>query len=393
MRVSFFIITPLLFNKPKNLFKHLSPPPNNKNKTAKYLYFLRSTADMAKTLTAEHKYQLITLNLQEVIGEVQLREILAQRNLKVYWGTAPTGKPHLGYFVPILKIADFLKAGCEVTILIADLHAYLDNMKTTWELLEKRTKYYEFVIKEMLKLIDVPVDKLRFVRGTDFQLGKEYTLDMYKISALTNIKDTQKAGAEVVKQTETPKMSGLLYPILQSLDEVYLKCDAQFGGMDQRKIFMFATDFLPKIGYDKKAHLMNYLIPGLGESGKMSSSEPNSKIDFDDSDEIIRKKINKAHCVDGVTENNGLLAILRFILFRNLGSEKREFVIGRPEKYGGKISFRSYQDAETAFADKKLASVDLKQGVADELIRFIGPLRNVLEKNKRLMQEAYPEAK
>jgi tyrosyl-tRNA synthetase len=26
-------------------------------------------------------------------------------------------------------VADFLKAGCEVTILFADLHAFLDNMK------------------------------------------------------------------------------------------------------------------------------------------------------------------------------------------------------------------------------------------------------------------------
>lgn len=34
--------------------------------------------------------------------------------MKVYWGTATTGKPHVAYFVPMSKIADFLKAGCEV---------------------------------------------------------------------------------------------------------------------------------------------------------------------------------------------------------------------------------------------------------------------------------------
>jgi tyrosyl-tRNA synthetase len=38
------------------------------------------------------------------------------------------------------KIADFLLAGCEVTILFADLHAYLDNMKAPWELLSLRTQ-------------------------------------------------------------------------------------------------------------------------------------------------------------------------------------------------------------------------------------------------------------
>jgi tyrosyl-tRNA synthetase len=56
-----------------------------------------------------------------------IREIVAKRDLKVYWGTATTGAPHIAYFVPMSKIADFLRAGAEVTILFADLHAFLDN--------------------------------------------------------------------------------------------------------------------------------------------------------------------------------------------------------------------------------------------------------------------------
>lgn len=65
-------------------------------------------------LTLAQKKQLISRNLQEIIGEDKLDEILAHRNLKVYWGTATTGKPHLAYFLPITKIGDFLRAGCEV---------------------------------------------------------------------------------------------------------------------------------------------------------------------------------------------------------------------------------------------------------------------------------------
>lgn len=61
---------------------------------------------------------------------------------------------------------------CQVTILFADLHAYLDNMKAPWELLELRTSYYENVIKAMLESIGVPLEKLRFVKGTDYQLSK-----------------------------------------------------------------------------------------------------------------------------------------------------------------------------------------------------------------------------
>jgi len=342
-------------------------------------------------MNSNEKYDLIVRDLQEIVDEEKLKEIVNSRDLKLYWGTAPTGKPHLGYFVPIYKIGDFLNAGCQVTILFANMHAYLDNMKSSWDLLEKRTKYYEFLIKEMLKLINVPLDKLKFVKGTDFQLTEKYTLDMYKLSALSTTKDTQKAGAQVVKQIDNPKMSNLLYPILQALDEEYLEVDAQFGGVDQRKIFMFAREFLPKIGYEKRIHLMNTLIPGLGESGKMSSSEPNSKIDFDDTDKQIRKKINKAFCADGVTENNGLLAILKHIIFRKLNADKKDFVINRPEEYGGKVSFSNYEDVEKSFETKELSSIDLKQGIADVLIDFLTPLRNSIESNIDLYNGAYPK--
>lgn len=92
----------------------------------------------------------------------QIRSIVQERDLRIYWGTgsllhrpclpvlttccsATTGAPHIAYFVPMSKIADFLRAGCQVrlcalselvhadvaaqvTILFADLHAYLDNM-------------------------------------------------------------------------------------------------------------------------------------------------------------------------------------------------------------------------------------------------------------------------
>ena len=90
------------------------------------------------------------------------------------------------YFVPISKLSDMLRAGCHVTVLFADLHAYLDNMKAPWDLLQLRTQYYQEVIKAMLQAINVPIDKLKFVQGTEFQLSQAYTLDVYKLSSLVS---------------------------------------------------------------------------------------------------------------------------------------------------------------------------------------------------------------
>jgi hypothetical protein len=83
-------------------------------------------------------------------------------------------------------------AGCHVTILFADLHAYLDNLKSDWELLKLRCEWYEFIIKEMLTYIGVPLDKLKFIRGTEYQLSEKYTMDMYRMSALVTTEHTKK---------------------------------------------------------------------------------------------------------------------------------------------------------------------------------------------------------
>eukprot|EP01121_Diplochlamys_sp_Union-15-3_P016062 TRINITY_DN53_c0_g1_i1.p1 TRINITY_DN53_c0_g1~~TRINITY_DN53_c0_g1_i1.p1 ORF type:complete len:376 (+),score=78.93 TRINITY_DN53_c0_g1_i1:120-1247(+) len=350
-----------------------------------------------KSLTAEQKFEIITRDLQEYVGEKELKEKLEKDgSIKVYWGTAITGKPHLGYFVPMYKIADFLSAGCEVTILFADLHGFLDNLKSSWEELHKRCHWYEFIIKEMLKRIGVPLDKLKFVRGSDYQLSQQYSLDVYKVSTKVTTEHCLKAGAEVVRQVDHPLLSNLLYPILQALDEEYLKVDAQFGGVDQRKIFMFARDHLPALGYQKRIHLMNPLIPGLGKSGKMSSSEPLSKVDFDDGEKVIRSKFNSAYSEDGVAEGNGILAILRYILFRFIQSEGRQLVVERPDKYGGTVTFNTYEEVVSKFVSKDdfpLSSIDLKKAVANEVIKFLAPITKAISENLTLLQAAYPEEK
>ena len=125
--------------------------------------------------------------------------------------------------------------------------------------------------------------------------------------------DARKAGAEVVKQVDNPVISGLIYPILQALDEEALDVHAQFGGEDQRKIFALAMESLPKLGYRTRAHLMNPMVPGL-TGGKMSASDPNSKIDLLDAPDVSARKIKKANAPPKVVENNGLLAFVEHVL-------------------------------------------------------------------------------
>ncbi|XP_074605093.1 tyrosyl-tRNA synthetase [Brevipalpus obovatus] len=335
----------------------------------------------------EEKFNLITRNLEEILGEDRLKEVLSQRDLILHWGTATTGKPHVAYFVPMSKVADFLKAGCQVTILFADLHGYLDNMKAPFELLELRVQYYEQVIKAMLESIGVPLEKLKFCKGSEYQFKENFTKDVYRLASVVTEHDAKKAGAEVVKQVDHPLLSSLLYPGLQALDEEYLNDDAQFGGIDQRKIFTFSEKYLPQLGYKKRIHLMNPMIPGLA-GGKMSSSEEESKIDLLDPPEVVKRKLKKAFCEPGKIEDNGVLAFVKHVVLPIFG----EFTLQRKPDFGGPIEYKVYSNIEEDYKSETLHPGDLKASVEIYLNRLLAPIRQKFEDPdlKKLAESAYP---
>lgn len=352
-------------------------------------------------MNADEKFNLITKGLQEVLNPQIIKNVLENedRPLKIYWGTAPTGKPHCGYFVPMIKLAHFLKAGCEVTVLMADLHAYLDNMKAPLEVVQYRGAYYSLVVKAILKSIGVPIEKLKFITGSDYQLKAEYTMDLFKLSNKVSQNDAKRAGADVVKQVDNPLLSGLIYPLMQALDEHYLDVDVQFGGVDQRKIFVLAEEQLPGIGYKKRAHLMNPMVPGLGQGGKMSASDPNSKIDIIEEPKVVKKKIASAFCAPGDIDN-GMIAFLENVVqpIQELKDDKEgsfNFYIDRPEKYGGPINYDSLQALKDDFSASKLSPVDLKAGVSDKINELLAPIRAMYEEDKAFQEAAvngYPVA-
>ncbi|THH26336.1 hypothetical protein EUX98_g7851 [Antrodiella citrinella] len=375
---------------------------------------------------ADEKYELITRRLQEVLGGESIKAILNEgRSPKCYWGTAPTGRPHIGYFVALTKIADFLRAGVEVKILLADVHAFLDNLKAPLDLVAHRTKYYKFLLLAVFQSLGIPTSKLTFVEGSSYQLTRDYNLDSYRLSAIVTEHDAKKAGAEVVKQVESPLLSGLLYPGLQALDEQYLGVDFQFGGVDQRKIFTFAELYLPRLGYAKRAHLMNTMVPGLS-GGKMSASDPNSKIDFLDTPSTIRKKIKSAFCEEGNVADNGVLSFVQAVLIpisqlrlerlqgktgvdseegQNATGEQTPFTVEgapegsvfsifRKEDYGGSLHYKTYDDLKNDFAEKKVHPKDLKTAVAEAIVKLLEPIQKAFEESeewKTIEQLAYPD--
>jgi len=339
-------------------------------------------------MDVEKRFQLIKRNTQEIVTEDELKELLSKKKTPaVYIGTAVTGKPHIGYYVWVLKLADFLKAGFKVKLLVADLHGALDN--TPWELLDKRYEYYNAVIPLMFESIGADIKNFEMVKGSAFQKSADYFYDVLRVSTFATIHDAKKASSEVVKQSENPKIASLIYPIMQALDEEYLGVDIQYGGVDQRKILMFAREYLPKIGYAPRVEVMTPLIHGLiGE--KIRESKEESKIDLLDTAERVREKLKKAFCPEGEVDGNGILAFAKHVIFTLKEDHGKEFIIERPEKFGGSLKYKDYSALERDFIAKKVHPLDLKKAVGEEIIKLLEPMQKHRDKIEKIAKGAYP---
>jgi tyrosyl-tRNA synthetase len=347
----------------------------------------------------KNKEYLILNDLHEVmISKNILSKILQKRALKVYWGTAPTGKIHIGYLLGLRKIKDMIKAGCEITILIADLHAVLDNLKSNEKQVGMRTEYYTRTIKLLLESMGVDISKINFVIGSSYQYSPEFTKDIYRLMSITRVGKASHCGAEVVKHDDNPLLSSLIYPYMQILDEIYLKTDAQLGGLDQRKIFTEAKEILPKIGYTTpRIHFMNKMLPSINSHPKnselkMSASDSNNKIDVYDTPKNIKKKIMGAYCLEGDSKTSSLFDLLEYVIFPLLNFT--DFIIFRDDKYGGTLKYKHYWKLVEDFNSKLIHPTDLKNSIAEFFISFLSPLQKYLESNpefKKLIDVAYKE--
>ena len=170
---------------------------------------------------------------------------------------------------------------------------------------------------------------------------------------------------------------------------------------------------------------MNPMVPGLG-GGKMSSSDPNSKIDFLDGPKVVEKKIKSAFCEEGNVTENGLLAFINAVVIPisqlrieraqgKTGADAEEgagavgeqtpfvlegapegtvFSIFRKEEHGGSLHYHDFAALEADFAAKKVHPKDLKTAVADAIVRLLDPIRKTFEADEewqKVEKLAYPD--
>jgi tyrosyl-tRNA synthetase len=319
----------------------------------------------------DKRVELAERNISEVITREELRDLLERkRHPMAYVGYEPSGKIHLGHVLTINKLRDLQEAGFEITVLLADIHAYL-NRKGSLEDMRKLADYN----KECFIALGLEEDKARFVLGSEIQLRRDYFLDVQRLALETTLLRAKRSMDLVGRKEENPRVARVLYPLMQVVDMVALGVDVAVGGMDQRKIHMLARDNLPKLGYSAPVCIHTPIIHGLDGADKMSSSLDNF-IAVDDSPEEIKRKLRKAFCPIGEAVNNPVMELYQHLIFPRYP----EVVIRRPEKYGGDLEYRGYGELEADYVKGEVHPQDLKESAAGYLTDMLSSVREYILK-------------
>ncbi len=329
-------------------------------------------------MNVDEKIKLIKQDALELIGEQELIEILKQRTAKSYWGIAPSGPPHIGYYRTIAKQFDLIKAGFDHTILIANLHAYMDDMKSPWEEINNRAEIY----KKCLQLIGLEGKNVTYKFGTDFQLDQEYYKQLLRMMPYVTVKRAARAASEVCRNMENAKVSSIVYPLMQSLDCWALDIDLAYAGIDNRHVYMLTREIFPKLGFKKPSVLLTPLGLGLEGAKKMDASKKQGRLELFASEEEIRQKIMKAYCPQKQIEGNPVFEYMKYLIMK----KEEKIVIKRPEKYGGDLIINSPEELEQKYLNGEIHPLDLKNATAEYLIKILKPIREYFEKNPDLLK-------
>ena len=196
-------------------------------------------------MDSEENLDLIGSNAVEVVTDDELKELIKENpSPRVYVGYEPSGKIHLGHMISVNKLIDLQKVGFKIVVLLADLHAYL-NDKGTMEEIGEIARFN----RACFIGIGLDPEKTEFVLGSEVQLTKEYFMNVQKLALVTTLLRARRSMDMVSKEDENPKVARVIYPLMQVIDMITLGVDVAVGGIDQRKIHMLARDNLPKLGF------------------------------------------------------------------------------------------------------------------------------------------------
>jgi len=208
----------------------------------------------------------------------------------LYTGRGPSGGVHLGHLIPWI-FTKYLqdKFGAELYFQMTDDEKYYNSDNLS---LEKTSKLAE---ENTLDLIAIGFDPKKTFVFTD----TGYMRTMYPIAAKV-AKHTTFSTAKAVFGFENSTDIGMIFfPAIQAatcflpsvLKGYNIPCLIP-AAIDQDPYWRgIARQVAPKLGFYKPAQMHSKFLPGLGQGGKMSASQPETAIFTTDDPETVEKKV------------------------------------------------------------------------------------------------------
>jgi tryptophanyl-tRNA synthetase len=209
----------------------------------------------------------------------------------LYTGRAPSGPVHLGHLMPWL-FTKWLqdKFDVELWFQFPDEEKFLFKQDLSWDDGQK------WLNENMLDIIALGFDP----KKTHFIIDSQHAGLMYKEACKVAKKITFSTVKSSFGLNEQSNLGSIFYTSMQAvpafLPSVIKKKEIPClipHAIDQDPHFRITRDILPKLGHYKPASIQCVFLPPLsGTEGKMSSSAQAS-IFTTDSEEEVKKKINK----------------------------------------------------------------------------------------------------
>lgn len=358
-------------------------------------------------MNIEQKSNLIKHNIAEVLTEEDLKMLLESgEQIKHYIGFEISGKVHLGTGLTCMqKVKNFMDAGAECTIFLADWHTWInEKLGGNFETIKRvAVDYFKEAMSVAFECIGGDPKKLKFVLGSDLYHNTntywETVIDVAKHVTLSRMQRSitilgRKEGGEV-------DFAKLIYPAMQVADVFHMGINLAHAGMDQRKAHVIVRDVADKLQLHplknkegkvvKPIAIHHELLLGLGkpemditaikseseikeamESMKMSKSKESSAVFIHDSEEAIKEKIAKAFCPPREIIFNPILNWTRLLIFNNVNSFLE---IKRKNQFGGNRNYSDYKTLEADFQKGDLHPLDLKNAVTAKIIKILKPAR------------------
>ena len=368
-------------------------------------------------LTNDEKFNLITRNLEETLTEDELKGLIkSDKPLVHYIGFEISGKVHLGQGLAVMqKVKEVHDAGAETIIWLADWHGWINNkLDGTLETASKMAReYFAEAMKAAYLCVGGNPNDLVFKQGSELYQDMDFWAKTIKVAKATTLSRMMRSTDIMGRLArESSSSATIFYPAMQAADIFQMGVNIAHAGTDQRNVHIVARDAAKEVGFAKPIAIHHHLIMGLkplgesndpklkelankasGTSGlsyeekaelitslKMSKSKPDTAIFITDSPEEIKRKVNNAYCPEGTVEFNPILDWTKYLIFYFDGST---LTISRKEEHGGEITYKSYDELEKDYLDKKLHPQDLKAAIAEWLITRLEPARVYFEDPER----------